>query len=673
MSAKFVIPSVFTAVDKFTGPVKKMSQGVSSFASKAETGLARAERGFRKLTPTLSSATKQFMSFAAQAAIGGAIIGGIGFSVKSLIDYETALASTQAITGTSNKEFEAFKKQIEDVAKVTKKSTIEVAKGFEIVGSQAPELLKNSKALGEVTNAAITLSKASGDDLATSAQNLTGVMNQFSLTGGASAARTMNVLAAGSVVGSANITQVGESMKNFGSVASSANLSLEESVALVEVLGKFSVFGAEAGTKLRGSVLQLQKAGMGYTSGQFNMNDALAETKKKFDSLKTAKEQDAMLNTLFGAENVSTGKILMKNTALFAEYTKGVTGTSMATDAANVKSNTLSNRLDELKNGWINMITGSGGASKGLETVKKAIEFVTNNLDVIVSVASKFLIAFVAIKTVLLIARGALMAYNVVVKAITIAQWLWNAAMNANPIGLIIAGVVALTAVVYGLSKAFSSASTSERLNNEVKQRALDATIDQRVELTMLFASLRQAKVGSEEYKSTLEKLEQIQPGIIQQYNLQAGALKNINQAEKDLTASIMKRAEAEARAEMIKEKIKESMQLKESGGTGVLGFAGSINDALGMGGLGNKAIGNIQSQIALGEANVLAKQQAKIDGGGDKKKVNPQKASNESISKNITEKKESLTIDFKNMPQGVETSSSGGKNFSTPSLGTTN
>ena len=205
-----------------------------------------------------------------------------------------------------------------------------------------------------------------------------------------------------------------------------------------------------------------------------------------------------------------------------------------------------------------------------------------------------------------------------------------------------------------------------------MKQRALDATIDQRVELTMLFASLRKAKVGSDEYKATLEKLEQIQPGVVKQYNLQAGALRNINQAEKDLTASIMKRAEAEARAEMIKEKIKESMQVKENGATGVLGFTGSVNEMLGMGDKSSKMFAQMQSASLMGEANLLAKQQAEID-GGTKSKVNPQRASNESISKNITEKKESLTIDFKNMPQGVEATSSGGRNFSTPALGTTN
>ena len=671
MSAKFTIPTIFTAVDKFSAPVKKMTSNVSKFAQKAERGVARGERAFRKLTPALSSATKQFLSFASAAAIGAAIIGGLAFSVKSIKDYETALASTQAITGASNKEFKAFKKQIDDVAKSTKKSSVEVAKGFEIIGSAAPDLLENADALGAVTKASITLSKASGDDLATSARNLTGVMNQFSLTGGAAAERTMDVLAAGAKFGSANITMIGESMKNFGSVAAGANITMEQSVALVEVMGKFSVFGAEAGTKLRGSVLKLQKAGLGYASGQFKINDALADAKVKMDALKTAKQKDAFLNKTFGAENVSTGKILMNNTKLFGELSENMKKQGLASSQAETRSDTLSNRLEELKAGWVNMITGSGGAAKALDGVKRAIVFVTENLDTIVSVGSKLLLFFGAFKIALVVARGAITAYNVVTKAITAAQWLWNAAMMANPIGLIIAGVAALTVGIYALSKAFDTSTTSEKLNAEVRERALDSSVAQRAEVTMLFAALKQATVGSEEYNKTLEKLEKIQPGIIQQYNLQAGALEDINRAEKDLTASILKRAEAEARAEMIKEKFKEAQTARDKGGTG----SGVLDFALNMYGDNEQALkqfGNLRADKLEQEAGYLAAQQAQID-MEDAQQVNPTAASNEQLTTNINENKESLTIDFKNMPPGVDISGTGGTNFSMPALGTTN
>ena len=44
------------------------------------------------------------------------------------------------------------------------------------------------------------------------------------------------------------------------------------------------------------------------------------------------------------------------------------------------------------------------------------------------------------------IAKGALLATTIATHAVTAAQWLWNAAMSANPIGLIVLGVAALVA-----------------------------------------------------------------------------------------------------------------------------------------------------------------------------------------------------------------------------------
>lgn len=57
------------------------------------------------------------------------------------------------------------------------------------------------------------------------------------------------------------------------------------------------------------------------------------------------------------------------------------------------------------------------------------------------------LAAVVAAKAALLLWRGVVLAVSVATKAWTAAQWLLNAAMSANPIGLVIAAVVALAAV----------------------------------------------------------------------------------------------------------------------------------------------------------------------------------------------------------------------------------
>jgi TP901 family phage tail tape measure protein len=473
----FVIPSIFTAIDKFSSPVKNMGMNMESFASKAEVGLARAERGFRKLTPALGGVAKQFLSFASTAAVVGSVIAGISFSANAMVDYEKGLHSLQAITGVTGDAFIPFKAKITEVANATKKSSIEVSRAFEIIGSADSSLLESADKIGLVTKAAITLSKASGDTLESSAQSLVSVMSQFSLAS-TEADRVINVLAAGAAVGSATIDETSEAMKNFGSVAAGANISIEKSVALVQVLGKFQVKGAEAGTKLRGSILQLQKAGLGYASGQFDINDALAEANKKINKLHSAKEKDAAMTKLFGAENISTGKILLANIPLFDQFSKGVTGTSTAVQQAAINSDTLSVAIDEIKAAWVNMITGSDDANSALNTVKRTIQFLTNNLDIIVSVGSAILLFFSAWKVLLIATSVALSAYNIglgitgalsgsasiaiganttALTAYNVTTWLATAATTAftailavltSPITLIILAIVAVIALV---------------------------------------------------------------------------------------------------------------------------------------------------------------------------------------------------------------------------------
>lgn len=471
----FIVPTIFKAIDQVTAPLRNIGNGVQAFSARAEAGIARAERGFRRFTPGLGEMQKQFLSLAGTAAIVTAIFSGISFSFQAIKDYDKALSSLQAITGLSGDQFDTFKSKITEVAVSTNESTVTVAKAFEVIGSANSALLESADAMGAVTNAAIILSQASGDDLATSADSLVGVMNQFNL-GADQATRTMNVLAAGAKVGAAQIPQVAESMKNFGSVAHGANISVEQSVALVELLSQFGYKGAEAGTKLRGSILKLQSAGVGYASGQFNVNDALSDTSKLMAKLKTDKEKDAFVTKMFGAENVATGKLLLSNTKMFADFTKGVEeGTKGQGDAviqAGKQNESLSRAIDQLSNAWVTMLTSSKKTTAGLDLMKTAVRFLTKNLTAVVATAGAIIAFFVTWKALIITSKVALLTYNIalgiyngitgraavytagqtaamkaqliVTKLVTAAQWAFNVAMTANPIGLIVVGVAAL-------------------------------------------------------------------------------------------------------------------------------------------------------------------------------------------------------------------------------------
>jgi len=468
--AALTVPTIFTAIDKFSAPLRAMTQATQSFASKAEVAVARADRAFNRLTPAIGGAMKEFLSFASAAAISAAVVGGVVFSAQSLKDYETAVASFRTIVSdATDTEFKAYQDAITSVATTTRKSTIEVAQSFEKIAGLNATFAETADGLSAVSAASITLAKASGMELGASAENLVGIMNQFNFAA-TEADRTINVLAAGQAVGAANIEQTSEAFKNFGATAKASNITLEQSVGLIQTLAQKSILGAEAGTKLRGAVSKLQEAGVGYASGQFEINSALTEAKAQLDKLTSAKDKDALISKMFGLENKTAGMILLDNIGTFQDFTAGVTATTEAQKAAAINSNTLAVRLDELKAAWVNMITGSDQASSSLNSVKSVIAFVTDNLGGIVKAVGTAIAVMLAWKAAILLTKGALVVYNAIANglflidmikytastqgltfaqaALAIAQTTLNAAMAANPMGLMVIGIAALIAVV---------------------------------------------------------------------------------------------------------------------------------------------------------------------------------------------------------------------------------
>lgn len=193
-----------------------------------------------------------------------------------------------------------------------------------------------------------------------------------------------------------------------------------------------------------------------------------------------------------------------------------------------------------------------------------------------------------------------------------------NAAWAASPIGMIILGVTALGAAVYGVSKLFDQQTAAERLNGEVKSRALEKTIEQKAELGILFDRLRQAKAGTDEYKNALKDLEATYPGIIDKYNLQKGSLADINAAHRELVANIDAVAMQEARKEMLKENYKKKFANETKMRTGDYGLV----DYIKMGATGQNQVLNENIKLTADSqflSSEIAKNEKKASASGER------------------------------------------------------
>ena len=384
------VKTTFSAIDKLTAIISKMTAAIRNFGQKAVVVFHKVDRAQRKFQKNISNSIGKLGKLGL-AFSGAALAMSI---LNANVELDKNLASLQAITGVTTTVFEGFKTEIDKVSTSQKKFAGETAKAFEIVGSAKPELLANAEALGKVTEASIVLSKATGMDLVASAGNLTGTLNQFNLTADESN-RVMNALAAGSQAGSAPVDQITESMKKFGTVAASMNVSVEQSIGLIETLAEKNIKGADAGTALRNILTKMATIKALPKSAQIEMakfgvnlnvvsNSALPVSERLKELSKIAGDSTALFK-VFGAENLVAGQVLLENTKKIEDYTNAVTGTNKATEQAAINSNTLSNKWDELIASFKNSVTTTNSENKSLDILKNVLSFVADNMDTLVS------------------------------------------------------------------------------------------------------------------------------------------------------------------------------------------------------------------------------------------------------------------------------------------------
>jgi TP901 family phage tail tape measure protein len=489
--AALVIPTTFTAIDKFSSPMNKMGKSIDSFVAKAEIGVARSERAFRKFTPAISEASSQLLSMVGTAALVSAVFGGGLFAANSVLDYETAIASLSAITGTSGKDLEKFKVQIKSVSDDLKESSVDVANAFTAIGNNQPQLLKDAAGLSAVAKASIILARASEMDLAPASEALTNIMNQYSIAASGAMATT-DMLAASAQAGSMQIDATAQSLQKFAPIAVVAGIKINESLALIQTGSKFFKEGTESGTKFLNIIttmaslkVQDPKALADLRRLGVNMDIVRSKTipfSERLKELKKIGNDIPALFHVFGKENIAMAASVLNSTDAYAKLLVKISETGKAQEMADKNNATLARGWQQLKNKFVTWITTSDEAAKSLSILKVVIKFVTDHLSAIIKtiglVVGSFilwwtwiqflkirLIALRAISTAFFIVD--MVKYVAMTNGITFAQAAWaivvesctsafaafNAMLLANPIGLIIIAIVALTALVIGIVK----------------------------------------------------------------------------------------------------------------------------------------------------------------------------------------------------------------------------
>jgi len=311
---------------------------VFEYFDRATAPMRRTEQSFKSFRKSINLAQSCLWKFNQTAELMNRLGDTMGQLMQPGVEFEQSMADLSSITGIAGKDLEQLGKIARETGVSSGLGASGAADAFALLASQIDVSKIGMDGLIELQSKTITLAQASGMSMTEAANSMAGTINQFGLQAD-QAGRIINVLAAGSKYGAAEIPQLAESFKVVGAAANAAGLSVESTAGAIEVLSKNNLKGAEAGTALRNIVLKMQTA-MGVDFSKTSLQEALIKLKPH---LKDA----TYMSKLFGMENVAAAQFLVANTDLLGEMTDRVTDTNVAQEQAAIRTNTWSQRIKE--------------------------------------------------------------------------------------------------------------------------------------------------------------------------------------------------------------------------------------------------------------------------------------------------------------------------------------
>lgn len=299
-------------------------------------------KSFEKTAKAVSVGMRSFVgSFAAMAGVSVAFTD----AIKTSMQFEKSLSSLRSITGLSAKDMEFFKQKAIELGSTSTQTASQVVEAFQLIGSQQPELLKNKEALSEVTKQAITLAEAAGMDVPEAAKALSGSINQMGESAD-KAGEYVNILAAASQAGSADIQYLSKAIEKSGGAASSVGVKYNELVAAIEAIAPKISEASEAGTNLRNIFLTLE------ASTDKNLKPSVVGLTAALDNLAKKNLDATGMTKMFGKESVTAALAIVNAKDQYKEYVKAITGTNTAIEQQKINNDNLAGSINGLSSAW---------------------------------------------------------------------------------------------------------------------------------------------------------------------------------------------------------------------------------------------------------------------------------------------------------------------------------
>jgi len=413
-------------------------------------------------------------------------------SFKAAGDFDQAFRAVNVTLGATADEAERYKSRILEISSATGKAAGDVTSAFYQIVSSG---YKGAESL-DIMEVAVRGATGGAADLASTAAALTKAMNIFSLEGAGGATRAMDAFMAVVDVGLLSFEEMVSAFPQAATLAAPLNISLEETGAALASLTKVSGSTDEAATALNATFAQLITPSEALQALYTEWGVATGpQAIEKFGGLSgvlqqlqvaTGGEVDKLAELFPNIRSIrAVLPLVTTNSADFASALDAVTNASGRTgrafeemaqgpgfewqqmtnnmrNAAIELGDAVSDTLGPMLVSATKAITGAVRAFSDLSPTARtaavvvgAVAAATGPLLVGLGMMSTGLASLIglyrAIATAQLAARAAMLLQTTVTHGVAAAQWLLNAAMTANPIGIVVVAIGALVAALVWL------------------------------------------------------------------------------------------------------------------------------------------------------------------------------------------------------------------------------
>lgn len=468
MAATLKIPTIFTAVDKFSSVVKTMSKNVSKFAKKGDRSVSMfSKRGKVKMRSFVRTSiagirrldqkiTKTFRKLGKFAAMGIGV--GMGFialnAINTVKDYEQSLADLSAVMSSATRpELLSLNKEAERLGAITAKSATQVVglqEAFARLGFETSQIIN-------MTESTISGSIAMNAELAETAELAGAVVKTFMSLSSIDAPEILDKMTLATQSSALNFEKLQTAIPIVAKAADASGIAFGKMTAQLGVLSDSGIDASSSATALRNIYLESAKRGVPYQT-------LLEKISKSTNKLKLA-------NELFGKRGAVVAVTLSENLEKVDKLTNKLQTSfkGAAKAAADKRLDTFGGSITLLTSAYEGLLISTDKSSGSLNMMKAIIQFVTRNINELALGIALLVGAFLTMKISMAAINLITAIYNInlgiqsartgiltkavvksgiATKAYTTAQWLLNLALNANPIGVVIMAIAALIALV---------------------------------------------------------------------------------------------------------------------------------------------------------------------------------------------------------------------------------